>query len=302
MATVYSEAKKKKFDEYYTQYEYIQKEINAYLEFNPNTFRNKTILLPCDDPEWSNFTKFFAQNFETLGLKKLISTSFSLEQKKSKYENFEQITLFELNSPNYDEKKSTTKGRIFTLTSDSDNSGNVDIDDLNWDYLDGDGDFRSEEVKKLRAEADIIVTNPPFSLFREFISWLFEEPKQFLIIGNIGNVTYNDIFPLFQNNKMWLGATCDGSDMVFRVPEGTEISISDREKAERLGYKGSYTRMGNTVWYTNLDHGKRHRALDLMTMKDNLKFCKYAEIRNNGYVKYDNYDAIEVKYTMAIPL
>lgn len=161
-------AKKQQNDEFYTLYEYIQKEVNAYLEFNPDTFRDKTVLCPCDDPEWSNFTKFFAQNFESLGLKKLISTSYSLEEKKSRYPHYHQMTIFELTSPQYDEEKSITKGRIFTLTRSSNKK--IDYDDLKWKYLNGNGDFQSDEIKKLRDQADIIVTNPPFSLFRDFVS------------------------------------------------------------------------------------------------------------------------------------
>ena len=173
-------AKAAKNDEFYTQYADIQKEINAYLEYNPDTFRDKTVLLPCDDPEWSNFTRFFAQNFERLGLKKLISTSYAVESKK--YKDYEP-TLFETESPLFDEDKTRTHGKIFVLERDVNGSGRIDIDDLEWHYLDGDGDFRSPEVCALRDESDMIVTNPPFSLFREFIHWIGPEKKQFLKFG-----------------------------------------------------------------------------------------------------------------------
>ncbi|WP_264622215.1 adenine-specific methyltransferase EcoRI family protein [Moraxella macacae] len=165
-----SAAKKAKNDEFYTQYHDIEKEMNAYLEFNADVFRGKTILLPCDDPEWSNFTRYFAQRFHALGIKKLISTSFAHESKKldAPY----QLTLFEEQSPKFDKSKSTKKGKIFTLTKDNNNDGIVDLDDLEWEYLKGDGDFRSDEIKQLRDEADIIITNPPFSLFREFLNWI----------------------------------------------------------------------------------------------------------------------------------
>ena len=173
-------ADKVEFDEYYTQYEYIQKEINTYLEYNSDVFKGKTVLLPCDDPEWSNFTKFFAQNFEKLGLKKLISTSYAIE-KKQKYVNYSyQISLFESESPKYKPEISKSRGKIFTLDKDIDNSNNIDFKDLQWDYLEGDGDFRSDEVRKLRDEADIIITNPPFSLFREFLAWIMEGKKTIL--------------------------------------------------------------------------------------------------------------------------
>jgi hypothetical protein len=174
-------AKENKYDEFYTQYDEIQKEINAYLEYDKNTFRNKIILCPCDDPEWSNFTKFFAQNFENLGLKKLISTSYSSESKAKKYnhkiEYYHQITLFEHDSPEFDESKTDTHGKIYILDKDKNKSGRIDIDDLQFSYLEGDGDFHSDEIIKLRDDADIIVTNPPFSLYRDFVSWIFDAKK-----------------------------------------------------------------------------------------------------------------------------
>ena len=151
-----TEAKSAKNDEFYTQYSDIQKEINAYLEYNPDVFRGKTVLLPCDDPEWSNFTKFFAQNFENFGLKKLISTSYAYDSKN--YTGDYQLSFFEAESPQYDKDKTKTHGKIFTLTRDTNKSGGIDIDDLEWNYLSGDGDFRSDEVKVLRDEADIIIT------------------------------------------------------------------------------------------------------------------------------------------------
>ena len=296
------QAKRVKNDEFYTVYDYIQKEINAYIEYNPDTFRDKVVLCPCDDPEWSNFTKFFAQNFEMLGLKKLISTSYSMESKKAKYGQYHQMTIFETMFPQYDEEKAVTKGKIFTLTRDVNKSGNIDYDDLEWQYLDGDGDFRSDEVKALRDEADIIVTNPPFSLFRDFVNWVFEANKNCIIIGTIGAAIYKEIFPLIKNNLLWIGATNNGNDMVFEVPEGADVDPKDREKAAKLGYVGNYTRLGNACWYTNINHGRRHQPLNLMTMADNIKFSKHKQIRENGYQKYDNYNAIEVPFADAIPL
>ena len=180
-------AKTAKNDEFYTQYQDIQKEINAYLDYDPNVFRGKTVLLPCDDPEWSNFTKFFAQNFELLGLKKLISTSYAPESKK--YKMPYQPTLFETQQPYFNPDKSKTNGKIFVLTRDVTGDNRIDINDLEWQYLEGDGDFRSKEIKKLQDEADIIVTNPPFSLFREFVVWLMDAGKQFIIIGNMNALT-----------------------------------------------------------------------------------------------------------------
>ena len=184
-------AKAAKNDEFYTQYADIQKEINAYIEYNPDVFRGKTILLPCDDPEWSNFTYFFAQNFEFFGLKKLISTSYATESKQ--YKTDWQPTLFETENPIFNVDKSRVKGKIFTLDHDTNASGRIDIDDLQWNYLEGDGDFRSAEVTALRDEADIIITNPPFSLFREFLAWIMAGSKQFAIIGNKNAITYKEV-------------------------------------------------------------------------------------------------------------
>ena len=196
-------AKAAKNDEFYTQYHDIEIEVNAYLEYNPDVFRGKTVLLPCDDPEWSNFTKFFAQKFEVLGLKKLISTSFAPDSKR--YKLGYQPSLFERQDANFDISKTQTKGKIFVLERDKSGDGRIDYQDIEWQYMEGDGDFRSKEVCKLRDEADIIITNPPFSLFREFLAWIVSAKKQFLIIGNMNAITYKEVFPLIKNNKMWMG-------------------------------------------------------------------------------------------------
>jgi hypothetical protein len=292
-------AKKAKNDEFYTQYRDIEKEMNTYLGYNPDVFRNKTIFLPCDDPEWSNFTKYFAQNFAKLGLKKLISTSYAPDSKK--IQMLKQPTLFELESPQYDEAKTSANGKIFTLFRDKTADNKIDVEDLEWKYLQGDGDFRSEEIMRLRDEADVIITNPPFSLFREFLSWIVEAEKKFVIIGNMNAITYKEVFPLIKNDKMWLGATSNGSDMVFAVPPGATVAETDRQKAARLGYVGDYTRLGNSCWFTNLDHGRRHKPLTLMTKAGNKKFSKHKEVVGANYKKYDNYNAIEVPFVDAIP-
>ncbi len=192
-------AKKAKNDEFYTQYHDIEKEIAAYLEYNPDVFRGKVLLMPCDDPEWSNFTRFFAQNFERLGLKKLISTSYAAESKA--YKDNYQPSLFELNDPQFDQDKTKHNGKIFTLTHDKSGDGRIDVNDLEWHYLQGDGDFKSAEIQALRDEADIIITNPPFSLFREFLAWIVNSNKLFLMIGNKSAVTYKEMFPLIKENK-----------------------------------------------------------------------------------------------------
>ena len=291
-------AKTAKNDEFYTQYLDIQKEVNAYVEYNPDVFKGKTILLPCDDPEWSNFTRFFVENFELLGLKKLISTSYAVESKKIKEW---EPTLFETEAPQYDADKSRTNGKIFILDGDKNNNGTIDVDDLKWEYLEGDGDFRSEEVMKIRDEADVIITNPPFSLWREFLSWCVDSNKQFLLIGNQNAITYREVFPLIKDNHLWLGATGFASDMVFAVPKGTEVDPKDKAKAAKLGYEGDFTRLGNSCWFTNLDHGRRHQRMQLMTMADNIKYSKHKEIKGIGYRKYSNYDAIDIPAIEAIP-
>ena len=289
-------AKAAKNDEFYTQYADIQKEVNAYLEYNPDTFRDKTVLLPCDDPEWSNFTRFFAQNFERLGLKRLISTSYAVESKK--YKNY-QPTLFETESPWYDVDKTRIKGKIFELTRDTNGNGRIDIDDLEWHYLEGDGDFRSKEVCALRDEADIIVTNPPFSLFREFVAWAFDAGKEFLIIGNINAISYKEVFPKIQMNKLWLGATNFNTGMYFFVPDGFEYAPS--YKFERTMGGHAVNRVPGVCWFTNLEHGRRHEPLSLMSMNDNIRYGRHKDISKNGYQKYVNYDGIDVPYSDAIP-
>ena len=289
-----SRARAVKNDEFYTQFYDIEREIQAYLDYNPDVFRGKTVLLPCDDPEWSNFTRYFAQNFELLGLKKLISTSYAYESKNFK-EGF-QLTLFEEEAPQFDPNKTRTHGKIFTLTNEKSGSKRIDLDDLKWDYLDGDGDFRSKEVCRLRDEADIIVTNPPFSLFREFFAWIMEAEKDFIIIGNINVVTFKEVFPYIKQNKAWLGVSLNATKCSFIVPNAYEGDNVYYDNGIR------YAKVNNAVWFTNLEHGKRHQPLTLMTMEDNLRYSKHKEIKGKAaYDRYDNYDAIEVPYADAIP-
>lgn len=289
-----SKAKEAKNDEFYTQYHDIEKEISAYLEYNPDVFRGKTVLLPCDDPEWSNFTKYFAQNFEIFGLKRLISTSYAPESKR--YKLGYQPSLFETSAPHYDADKSKTHGKIFVLDHDVTGDGRINVEDLQWQYLEGDGDFRSEEIRALRDQADLIITNPPFSLFREFLAWIVEADKQFVIIGNMNAITYKEVFPLIKENKVWLGNGFQGGNAFFRVAIGKDYS--DGVYDEQTGL----VKFRNCCWFTNLDHGRRHQPLQLMTMADNLKFSRHKEIKGkNSYIHYENYDAIEVPYTDAIP-
>ena len=284
-----SKAKNAKNDEFYTQYHDIEKEMNAYLDYDENVFRDKTIFLPCDDPEWSNFTHYFAQNFKRLGLKKLISTSYAPNSKP--YQTDYQPSLFESNNPQFDEDKTIKNGKIFTLTQDTNGDGKIDFDDIEWTYLNGDGDFRSDEIIALRDEADIIITNPPFSLFRDFLGWIVEADKQFVMIGNKNCVTYKEVFPLIKNNKMWSGRTEWSGGMWFKT-----MNNSDVDKV----VDGVNMKNVSSIWVTNLDHGRRHEPLQLMSMADNLKFNKKLKDQSE-YLRYDNYDAIEVSFTNAIP-
>ena len=291
-----SSAKTAKNDEFYTQLNDIQVEVNAYLEYDPNVFRGKTVLLPCDDPEWSNFTKYFAQKFQTFGLKKLISTSYAPESKKYKYGY--QPSLFETEDPKFDAAKTQTHGKIFVLERDKTGDGRIDYQDLEWTYLEGDGDFRSKEVCKLRDEADIIITNPPFSLFREFLAWIMEANKKFIIIGNMNAVTYKEVFPLIKDNRIWLGNGFANGNAYFKLAGNPDKGFASGVFDETTGL----VKFRNCCWFTNLEHGRRHQPLPLMTLAENLKFSKHKEIKGRtDYNHYDNYDAIEVPYTDAIP-
>lgn len=291
-----SSAKTAKNDEFYTQLNDIQVEVNAYLEYDPNVFRGKTVLLPCDDPEWSNFTKYFAQKFQTFGLKKLISTSYAPESKKYKYGY--QPSLFETEDPKFDAAKTQTHGKIFVLERDKTGDGRIDYQDLEWTYLEGDGDFRSKEVCKLRDEADIIITNPPFSLFREFLAWIVEANKKFIIIGNMNAVTYKEVFPLIKDNRIWLGNGFANGNAYFKLAGNPDKGFASGVFDETTGL----VKFRNCCWFTNLEHGRRHQPLPLMTLAENLKFSKHKEIKGRtDYNHYDNYDAIEVPYTDAIP-
>lgn len=291
-----SAAKAARLDEFYSQWIDVEREMNAYLEHDADVFRGKTILLPCDDPEWSNFTKFFALHFTNFGLKKLISTSYAPNSNAGAI--FYTPTLFETEGPAYDPDKSRKRGRVFTLTAD-DVSGDdrIDIDDLHWEYLEGDGDFRSAEVTALREEADIVITNPPFSLFRSFLSWLIEGRVQFSIIGPKNAIAYQDVFPLIRATRLWLGRGFNGGDAYFRIPDAarTEYASGVYDSTTKLVH------FRNTGWFTNIDHGQRHEPLQLMTEADNFRYSRRKAVQGVGYRRYDNYDAIEVPYVESIP-
>ena len=258
-------ARAAKKDEFYTQWNDIENEMQAYLEYDPDVFRGKTVLLPCDDPEWSNFTKYFALNFEKFGLKKLISTSYA----------------------------PCRKGRIYV----TEQSANLNKEYLKWDYLESDGDFRSDEVTKLRDEADIVVTNPPFSLFREFLAWLIEGDVKYSIIGNMNAITYKEVFPLVKENKLWYGPSISSGNLEFRVPESYQLT-SACQRVDEQGNKFVYVK--GIRWFTNIEHGRCHEPLVLMTMDDNLIYGS-KRVREAAYPHYDNYDAIEVPETKGIP-
>lgn len=303
-----SSAKRAKNDEFYTQYVDIQKEIEAYLDYDPKTFKGKVVYCNCDDPYESNFFRYFVLNFKKLGLKRLITTSY----KPSPIANSQLPLLWE------DVSAKTPKGRpkvtankfIISKVHDMDANGEFNLSDVaeqlklnkgnEWAPLDGDGDFRSDECIELLKQADIVVTNPPFSLFREYIKQLFEHEKRFVIIGSKNAIGYKEVFPLIKANKMWVGTTSFNKDMLFLSPEMADLSkLADT--ATRTVDGVVYLR-APAVWFTNLDHGRRHQRLPLMTMADNLKFSRHKTIKGKkSYDKYDNYDAIEVPFTDAIP-
>lgn len=302
-----SAAKAAKQDEFYTQYVDIQKEVEAYLEFAPDTFRGKVVYCNCDDPFESNFFKYFAANFNKLGLKKLVTTSYDGSPIAG------QLTLFpEYNEGNGKRQKPKALTVILDHVKDEDGDGAANIDDvklflkrnkaariaLKADDQSGGGDFRSPECITLLKEADIVVTNPPFSLFREYVAQLVEYNKKFLIIGNQNAITYKEIFPLVKDNKVWLGVD-NGGTKWFQVQDDYDIKTESRKKIVD-GIK--YFSMGSIMWFTNMDHGRRHQELPLMTVADNLKFSKHKEIKGKAaYDRYDNYDAIEVPFVDAIP-
>jgi len=307
-----NKAKATKNDEFYTQYQDIQKEVEAYLEYNPNTFRGKTVYCNCDDPYESNFFRYFVLNFNRLGLKRLITTSY----KPSPIANT-QLKLFSDNKnlpPQKGRPKATANRFIINEVSDFDQDGEFSLKDVaaqlkanknnEWAPLKKNGDFRSDECIELLKQSDIVVTNPPFSLFREYIKQLVDYNKLFLIIGNMNAITYKEVFPLLKENKVWLGNNykVNGGAMFFEIPESVANMEQVREvKTNKSGKKIYITRVQGIRWFTNLDHGRRHEPLALMTMADNLKFNKQIQNNPNSYKKYDNYDAIEVPYVKAIP-
>lgn len=257
-------AKEAKKDEFYTQLEDINNELRHYREH----FRGKTVLCNCDDPRVSNFFTYFAYNFEFLGLKRLITTC---------YKN-QDMDLFSQNK---------CEQAIYLIYDGDKNGNNIpDPEEIGIHPLKGDGDFRSRECIELLKQADIVVTNPPFSLFREYVAQLMQYEKKFLIIGNVNTATTKDIFPLFINNKIWLGYGFNAGNAFFRIPEEEKPNYAAGVYNEETGL----VKFRNCHWFTNLDHQKRHENIIL-----------YKHYTPEEYPHYVNYDAIEVSKTADIP-
>ncbi len=275
-----SNAKDAKNDEFYTQLEDIEKELKHYREH----FNGKTVFCNCDDPYESNFFKYFAMNFNALGLKKLIATCYN----GSPVQGNELLLQFDLDVP--DEPRKVAHKIEITEVKDANGDGAVDLSDVRYllqndknviSILKGNGDFRSPECVELLKQADIVVTNPPFSLFREYVAQLVEYDKKFLIIGNKNALTYKEIFKLIKNNEMWTGYRGFSGGMWFSADyEGKTEKIIDGEKLINVP----------SIWFTNLDNMKRHKNLIL-----------YKNYNPEEYPKYDNYNAINVNKTAEIP-
>ncbi len=256
-------ASKAKNDEFYTQLSDIEKELGNYKDY----FKSKTIFCNCDDPEESNFWNYFALNFEHLGLKKLIAT------------HYQNANLFTKELP-----------YKLEIVRDINKDGKINKLDTIKTPLKEDGDFRSPECTEILKEVDIVVTNPPFSLFREYLSQLFDYNKKFIIIGNLNAITYKEVFRLIKGNKIWLGQSIHSGDREFRVPEHYPLNAS----GSRIDEEGNkYIRVKGVRWYTNLDYKERH---------DELILYKTYYGNENEYPKYDNYNAINVDKTKDIPM
>ncbi len=278
-----TEAMRNKKDEFYTQLADIENELRHYREH----FRGKVVLCNCDDPYESNFFKYFALNFNTLGLRKLIATCYDGSPVQG------NELLLDFGDLTDDPKKIAYKVEISEV-SDVNGDGVVNLADVQHllqndknvlSILKGSGDFRSQECIELLKQADIVCTNPPFSLFREYVAQLMKYEKKFLIIGNQNAITYKEVFRLIQENKVWLGIK--SGDMAFKVPDSYEPRET-RYWQDETGQK--WRSMGNICWFTNLDHKKRHEEMVL-----------YKNYNEEEYPRYDHYDAIEVSKTSEIP-
>ena len=278
------QANRAKRDEFYTQLVDIEKELRHY----KHHFKDKTVFCNCDDPFESNFFKYFAMNFNFLGLKKLIATCYDGSPIAGN-----ELLLFE--TENGSSGKKAYKIEITEVT-DENGDGAIDLADVELliknhkntlTTLDGNGDFRSNECIELLKQADIVVTNPPFSLFREYVAQLMQYDKKFIIIGNVNSITYKEIFPLLKKNQMWIGLTIRSGDREFRVPDSYPLTAAGY-RIDEAGKK--YIRVKGVRWFTNLDYPERHEELVL--------YKRYAP---EEYNKYDDYDAINVDKTVDIP-
>lgn len=281
-------AARNKKDEFYTQLTDIEKEMRYYRDF----FRGKIVLCNCDDPYESNFFKYFAMSFNTLGLKKLIATCYGGSPIMG-----EQISLFDVKPLPFvvEDAKPAYKIEITEVT-DENGDGRIDLADVEYllknrknvlTLLEGDGDFRSPECIELLKQADVVVTNPPFSLFREYVAQLMQYEKKFIIIGNQNAVTYKEIFPLIKENEIWYGASIHSHGRDFRVPDDYPLQAYEYRTDEQ-GNK--YINVKGVRWFTNIDYDARHEDLIL-----------YRQYTPEEYPKYDNFDAIEVSKTADIP-
>lgn len=260
-----NKAAKAKKDEFYTQLSDIDKELKHYREH----FKNKVIYCNCDDPRISKFFHYFSYNFEHLGLKKLIATC---------YKN-QNVDLFSQND--------SEKAIYLDYEGDKNENKVPDLEEISINYLKGDGDFRSKESIELLQQSDIVVTNPPFSLFREYVAQLIDYNKKFLIIGNVNAISYKEIFRLIKENKLWLGISIHSGDREFGVPDGYPLNAA----GYRVDDKGrKFIRVKGVRWFTNLDYRERHEDLIL-----------YKKYTPEEYPMYDNYNAINVDKTNEIP-
>jgi hypothetical protein len=280
-------AKKNKADEFYTQLGDIELELKNYKPF----FKNKIVLCNCDDPYESNFFKYFAMNFNYLGLKKLIATCYDGSPIVGT-----QLSLFDFFSEEQNDEQKTAYKVEINEVIDVNGDGAIDLFDIKKIInlgnnkiikLNGNGDFRSNECIKFLEEADIVVTNPPFSLFREYVAQLVQYGKKFIIIGNINALSYKEIFPFIKDNKLWLGESIHSGDREFRVPDSYPLAAANF-RIDNYGYK--YIRVKGVRWFTNIDNKNRHEELVL--------FKNYCQEK---YPKYENYDAINVDFTTDIP-
>lgn len=286
----FNAAKRNKNDEFYTQIADIEKELKRYKQH----FKGKVVYCNCDDPYESNFFRYFVLNFKVLGLKQLITTSY----KPSPIANTQVELLGGGNSAKHKGRPKVTANRfIINEAEDVDGDGQSDLGDMamqlrqnkhnEWKALEEDGNFRSDECVALLKQSDIVVTNPPFSLFREYVAQLMKYEKKFLIIGNIGAVSYKQIFPLFMQNKIWLGHSIKSGDREFRVPDSYPLNAA----GQRIDEKGvKYIRVKGVRWFTNLPHSGRNEEIILTGI-----------YTPEEYPKYDNYDAIEVGKVKLIP-